>query len=463
MENGPTQVPPAQRSASVTLRKGEAERQGALMDPAHQSLADALKITMRIVQLAMLGLAVFFLFSGAQQVNEGETGVRLVFGDVVAEDLEPGFTFSWPFPIGELYKIPTGAVTLRLDTEFWLRLDERERQLSITDIFRQNRITPGTDNYAITRDQSLVHMRWRINYQRSSASDYIRSIRSESEQRIIRSLAKRAIVREVATTDIDDILVSGGGAAGLSRRVRVTLQSFLDDLDAGILVESVELDDRTPPPYARSAFDKVQTEAAQSRRKIEEASGNARSQLTRVAGPLADEILEQIDEYTLLSDLLLSAQDAGDTEGAAEHASARGEVLERISDLLLDQRLSGQASTIITEARTYRRTIVSQRETQYETYLARTGQYERNLSVAMHRDWMEAFVQFLADESIEFFSTTGNEKELRLAISRDLERVRERTRELKRREAERVERERFDQFDEERYRVDTSVRAGSAQ
>jgi hypothetical protein len=69
------------RAASITLSgTGVAGDTASLMDPANQSLAEALKISFRIVQLAMVVLAALFVFSGFQTVEENEKGIRVTLG-----------------------------------------------------------------------------------------------------------------------------------------------------------------------------------------------------------------------------------------------------------------------------------------------------------------------------------------------------------------------------------------------
>src|SRR5260221_13044460 len=92
----------ARGRSSISLRDAAAPADGSPFDPANQSLSDAIRITFRILQGAMLILAVLYLLSGLQFVKEGEQGIRLLFGQISAAKLEPGLQYSLPFPLGEL-------------------------------------------------------------------------------------------------------------------------------------------------------------------------------------------------------------------------------------------------------------------------------------------------------------------------------------------------------------------------
>ena len=56
------------------------------MDPANQSLADALRLSFRVLQFVILALLALFLVSGFQRVDDGESGVMLRFGRIVEGD-----------------------------------------------------------------------------------------------------------------------------------------------------------------------------------------------------------------------------------------------------------------------------------------------------------------------------------------------------------------------------------------
>ena len=92
-------------SAQYTVSSGtgaEAAMRQA-MDPANQSLGEALRLSYRVLQVAILALVVVFLFSGFQTVQEGQTGVKTFFGRVVGapgdEQVSPGLQPFWPYPV----------------------------------------------------------------------------------------------------------------------------------------------------------------------------------------------------------------------------------------------------------------------------------------------------------------------------------------------------------------------------
>jgi len=90
------------RATSVRFRADadvrESARAAMRMDAANQSLAEALKITFRLVQLGMVVLVLLFLGSALRMVQEGERGIRVVLGKVQNGDLGQGLPGPRPTP-----------------------------------------------------------------------------------------------------------------------------------------------------------------------------------------------------------------------------------------------------------------------------------------------------------------------------------------------------------------------------
>jgi len=294
-------LPLGTRAASVRLSDRSGSSRSAsdsvLMDPAHQSLADALRITLRIVQASMLVLVVFFLFSGARTIREGESGVRLVFGRVQAEDLPPGFQFSWPFPIGDLLKVETGNQRLTIAASFWPQVDPQGRPVPADELNLSNGLDPAQAGSLITADGNLVHTTWSVTYRRlpERASFYVRNVDPESEEQIVRAAVRRGVVHAVAEEEIEQVL-KAGGSGELSRRARAFAQSLLDRFESGIAIESLDLDSVTPPAVVRDEFDGVLSAESEASQLRDDAESEAEQLLLATTGRVYPELLEAIEE-----------------------------------------------------------------------------------------------------------------------------------------------------------------------
>ena len=94
----------------VDAEAGSGARLREAMDPANQSLQDALRLSFRLLQVGILALLAVFLFSGFQTVEEGDLGVKTRFGAIVGtpgtEQIGPGLHPFWPYPVGEVVIVP---------------------------------------------------------------------------------------------------------------------------------------------------------------------------------------------------------------------------------------------------------------------------------------------------------------------------------------------------------------------
>src|SRR5205823_2810086 len=106
----------------------------APLDPASQSLADALRSSFRLLKFVMFGLLILFLFSGVFTVGTNEVAVVTRFGrQRDAAPSEPGLHFAWPYPIDSVIKVNKGLRTTEIDA-FWLKLSEADKTKDLNQV-----------------------------------------------------------------------------------------------------------------------------------------------------------------------------------------------------------------------------------------------------------------------------------------------------------------------------------------
>ncbi|HEX7010798.1 MAG TPA: hypothetical protein VF184_12515, partial [Phycisphaeraceae bacterium] len=93
------------------------------LDPAQQSLSDALRVSFLILKAVMVVLLVLYLFSGVFSVTEGqEQAVRLRFGRIVGRPgqqvYERGWHLGLPYPIERVIKVPVAPRQVSLANAF---------------------------------------------------------------------------------------------------------------------------------------------------------------------------------------------------------------------------------------------------------------------------------------------------------------------------------------------------------
>jgi membrane protease subunit HflK len=417
----------------VTLRDQQAGEPdvASLMDPATRSLADALKITYRLLQVAMVGMGGLFLMSGFQAVKEGEKGIRLVLGKVESDDLPPGFQFTLPEPFGEIIKVSTGNTTVKLDREFFPNLPEDDRNRTVDQLKGRGRwkLDPASDGSLITADFNIAHARVNVTYRRERVVENARNINPEDETRIVKAAVSRGVVHATAGVSIDELLKlqpdekRRGAYVPVAEKAKAVAQQTLDQLGAGIKIADVAVVDRTAPLTLIGDFEKVQTNESNAKQEVEKAGQDRVKALADAAGrEAAEALLKLIDRYDRA---LLS----GDQGGASAVLGTidrlmDGQSVEVDGETLAAGLISGEVSKRLSAAREYRSSVVSRAAADASLFAVKRDAYAKNPQVVVTGDWSEAFSAFMARDQVELFLLPPGTRMLELSLNRDPELMR---------------------------------------
>ncbi len=415
------------RPASVQLREaGEAGSDlASLMDPATKSLADALRITYRVLQLGMAVLVVVFLFSGVKQVETTEKGVRLVTGRIDTDDLPPGIQFTLPAPFGELVKVPAGVETAKLDMEFWPNLREEDRRKSPDELKNSPRgkLDPAADGSIITADGSLAHARFTVTYRRDRVRSYLSAVESpEQADRMVRAAVMRGVVHAAASVTIDEFLSDrpdkdriDNSYRDIVATVKAVGQKTLDDMKCGITLQDVTIQDSTPPIDVIKDFQLVQTEDARATQVRNMAKEERAKRLAEAGGQNAEALLKMIDRL--------------DTSlGVKDDAAAKAQ-LQSIDDLLdgkpvqLDgaevKGIGGKAAATLSSAREFRSSVVSRAQADAALFAVKLDSFRNNPGVMVTGEWTEALRAFLAQKNVEVMMLPPGTTTIELQLNTD--------------------------------------------
>ncbi len=449
------------RPASVQLRAGGTGPDvQSLMDPANQSLADALKITYRIIQLAMLGLVVAYAASGFQSVKLTETGVRINLGRAESETLPAGFAMSLPTPMGEVVKIDTSAVSLDMERSFFQALSEENLRKPPSELenFGKMRLDPLADGQNLTGDLGIAHSRWRVQYQRASNKvlEYIRNVNPEDEEKIVNRAVMRGVVFASSAVSIDEFLKAQpdpdrkGPLPLVELAAKEHAQQLLDEMKTGIVITNLDMEARTPPLALRRDFAQVDASKQDARREAEAAEQERSTRLSTTAGDAAPMLLSLISTY--------------DAQLAKEDTSGADATLKLINDMLdgrpvtvdgqVSPRIKGLAATTISDAEQYRSAIVSKAATDAQLYGAKLAIYRGNPRLLVSGEWQTAFSSMMAGNNrpaiwwapvgqpIDLWLNTDPE----LAKQREMAALQDRTRKINEREAKDMSKARNNEF-----------------
>lgn len=453
-EQGESMGASARRAASVTLRRegGSEATSAQLMDPANQSLAEALRITFRILQLGMFAIFALFALSGFRSVREGEVGIRLLFGKVSGSELPPGFQPSAPYPFGDMIKVEREGRPISMSKEFWPFLKDDTREISIDRMPATNTLKPGADGSLVTGDSNIAHTRWQARFRRSSATSWAKNVSPEHEDRMIRAALARGIVHAVAQTPIERLLKQSSDDQGsVAAQAKDIAQAMLDDLESGLEIERLFLVDKTPPISVRPRFVAVESAASNAGKARDQAEGEASEILSQVAGEAAPVLSSLIDAYEL-------AIEVGDEERQAELLSTIYAIFDG-SPVDLEGLapgtvlpISGSVTRVINDARLYVASEVNRRQTQFSLFQAKLEQYEKNPELMITSTWADAFAMFTDRPFVEQMFVPPGASGLQLLINADPEIRKEQDREAKRVNVEAANRGRMQQQQLDKYR-----------
>ncbi|MEM0982856.1 MAG: SPFH domain-containing protein [Planctomycetota bacterium] len=419
-------APDSAREASVTLRASGSRptTTSEMMDQANQSLADALRFSYSAVIFVAAILGVIYVFSGVKTVREGEAGVKLLFGSrTSAAAIEPGVTFAWPYPFGELLKVETGTETTQVLRAFWGDTAPGADVTNPESVLRAQQLDPLVNGSTITADLNLAHTQWAADYRRTDPSQYIGALHPDHEQKLVEGVLERAVVHAIAEEPIESLLRPTSDGDGIERRVLTKAGRMFDQLGPltddgertglGIDVERVTLTQKIPPAILRERFRAVQSSVSEAARIQTDAQSKRAQQLNEVAGNAWPVLLGLIDEY----EIAIESRDSGRAglvlgiiddviEGRATQLD--GEVIE--GDLI-----GGEVTETIQLAENARYRTVEQAFARREIFRAKLEQFRANPGLMISRDWSEAYGAFLDKDFVTIMMLpTGRDSELRI-------------------------------------------------
>ncbi len=282
-------------------------------DVASQALNEALRVSFRLLKLAMVLVLALFLGSGIFTVKQHERAFILRFGRVVTHTdpatgkptpiLGPGLHFAWPFLIDEVVRFPVQRELSLPVTSFWYVEPPPVPGAPKTP---PATIAPDQGGYNLTGDVNILHSRWIVTYTVADPVKFCANLGDPSElaadkpsatiRMLLTHMTESAVIRTTARYEADDAY--RGRRSQLQDDVRKALIANLKGLDTdfGIEVNNVILEVISPPAQTRKAFDDVTAAGEESRKQIEAARGYYAKKLTEASGQ-ANRIVSEARAY----------------------------------------------------------------------------------------------------------------------------------------------------------------------
>jgi regulator of protease activity HflC (stomatin/prohibitin superfamily) len=394
VEDEPMEVETPRRAASAQLVQeseiGAAAAMREAMDPANQSLAEALRLSYRVLQFVIVALVVLFLVSGFQRVHEGQSGVMLRFGRIVADDgrqaLEPGLRRNLlPYPAGEFIIFEVDGRSVDLGETYWPRTTPGVTQeQAIERASVKSTLDPGRAGTVTTVDGDLGHLKLDATYQILDPVGFVRRVRQGEANRVVEMALQRAVIHTTASIPLQELVDQPEATA---ERIKAGAQEILDRIGCGIQLQSVTLPDAKPPLAIVKTYRELQNARVEAIRTIEKARQEADETLIDAAGANYPQLVAIVESYE-------QAEDRGDRRRADE-------LLDEINAYLEGDAVSGRMAEIIREAQAYESEIERTLGREAQRFARVLPRYRRQPELEIKRLWMEAIGEVLSRKDAE--------------------------------------------------------------
>jgi membrane protease subunit HflK len=276
--------------------------------------------------IAMIfGAVVILIFiTGFYRVQPDEQGVQLLFGKWDGITTESGLHW-WPPVIGEV-QTPKVTVINRVNVGFRDAGDLGGRVTTARDVPRESLMLTG--------DQNIADVDFTVQWLISDAGKYLFNIRDP--EATVKLVAESAMREVVGQTKLDDLITTA--REQVQSQTKLLLQQVLDEYEAGIGIERIQLQLTSPPPPVIDAFNDVQ----RARQDKERLQNEAEAYSNRIVPTARGEAASVIQEATAYKERVIKeAQGEGarfteiyESYRAAPDVTRRRLYIETLRDVL---------------------------------------------------------------------------------------------------------------------------------
>ena len=215
-------------------------------------------------------LAVLVLWQSVFIVAPDEQGLVKRFGDIT-RTVGPGPHFK--IPIMETVETPKVEKLHRVEIGF--RTDPRGRTRTVP-----------REALMLTGDMNILWLEFIVQYKIQNARDYL--YRVANVESTIHNAAEAAMREVIGKNKIDEALTTG--KAVIQQSTQRLLQKILDQYQAGVQVQTVQLQDVNPPEAVAAAFKDVASAKEDREKLINQAYGYHNDLIPRAKGEAAQDV-----------------------------------------------------------------------------------------------------------------------------------------------------------------------------
>ncbi|MGD9689993.1 MAG: SPFH domain-containing protein [Phycisphaerales bacterium] len=298
-----------------------------------------------VLLLVLVGAGVVWLMTCMDVVQANERAIRVRNGVKVGE-VGPGLYFKLPWPFETLdtqevtrvrrENLATPTIPDTVRTMLWTNDHAVEEVFAVVQpsTAGSDGTEAGATGARVGQEVSLLAVEVPLRFRIGDYSKFEAFATPATRQGLLTAMAKREVMSYLATCNEDDVL--GRRVPEISAELRRRVQAKMNELGAGVLVESVAVESAHPTKEAAKDFESVVESIQKRAGKIEQGRTEAIRTLTSAVGSV--ELAEQISREIAR----LEAMDSGDAAGRAAQEA-------KLEEMVL--RAGGKAATMIAQAR----------------------------------------------------------------------------------------------------------------
>jgi len=277
----------------------------------------------------LLAVASVWLLFGIYFVGADQQAVVLRLGRVAGPPVGPGVHWTWPTPVGKVYKI-RARETRRLTVGF-----------AAPDQVLGRDAQPAQSEF-LTGDRNLITIGLVTQYAIKDPIDYL--FRFGDVESMLRSTVESALSAVVMRRGVDSLLTTEKVA--VQQEVHALAQQMIESFDAGVSILGVSLESVAPPEAVREAFNNVASAREDRDRIVREAQSYA-NELLPVARGDAERELRESEGYLESRRQRASGDAARFKSFAAEYAKVPAETSTRLYLETMEEVLPRMDKTVV--------------------------------------------------------------------------------------------------------------------
>ncbi len=238
----------------------------------------------RLIPFLILPVLLLGLLSSVYQVPAEGVAVVQRFG-AYHDTAQPGLRFKLPFGIDT-------KTIVEIQRQQKLEFGFGTEGASNTYQYSSSRTEQEAEKSMVTGDQNMAVVEWVVQYHIESARDYLFNFRDPNKT--LRDLSESVMREVVGDRTIDEVLTVG--RQEMEVRALERLQTSINQLAMGILIDQVQLRNVNPPPPVQASFDEVNRAQQEKEQMINQANGEYNRAVPRARGE-AEQKISAADGY----------------------------------------------------------------------------------------------------------------------------------------------------------------------